>query len=230
MKKKTTWMSLGFAAVVAAGALTFAACGSDDNDDNDDNPLSPGGSTITGTVSNANTNGDLTLAGITVTSQSDETVTTTTNASGAFSLPASGTGDVIVSFSRGVGCTSSFVLGNVISRSSLTLGGVTVTCGAATVGSISETFNAVIHEDPSGVLTPIDTCVRVGEDNQFRDIDAGSATITDVDGSATSFEQFADENLIEATGTRPAPGAAGVLDASSIQIVEGDVFDPCDVP
>ena len=229
--KGTAWMRLGVAAVIAAGALTFGACGSDDDDDEGlDSPLLAGGSNITGTVSNANTNGDTSLAGITVTSQSDATVTTTTNASGAFSLPASGTGDVVVSFSRGVGCTSSFVLGNVISRSALTLGGVTVTCGAATVGSISETFNGVIHEDPPGVLSPIDTCVRVGSDNQFRDIDASGATVLDVDGSTTNFEQFADENLIEATGTRPSVGAAGVLDASTIRIIEGDVLDPCDVP
>jgi hypothetical protein len=228
--KGTTWMGLGVAAIVAAGALTFAACGGDDNDDEFDSPLNPGPSSITGTVSTANTNGDTSLAGITVTSQSDQTVTTTTNASGAFSLPESGTGDVIVSFSRGVGCESSFVLGNVISNSSLTLANVTVTCGAATVGTISEVLTGVIHEDPPGVLTPIDTCVRVGDDNQFRDIDASSATVLDVDGSATTFEQFADENLIEATGTRPAPGAAGVLDASEIRILEGDVNDPCEVP
>ncbi len=107
---------------------------------------------------------------------------------------------------------------------------LTVACGAATVASISETFNGVIHEDPPGLVSPIETCVRVGDDNQFRDIDANGATVLDVDGSTTNFEQFADENLIEATGTRPSVGAAGVLDASSIRIIEGDVLDPCDVP
>lgn len=228
--KGTAWMGLGVAAIVAAGALTFAACGGGSDDDNDANPLLPGGSSITGDVSFANTNGDTSLSGIEVVAQSDRQVTATTNAQGGFSLPDSPTGQVLVTFTRGAGCTGSFVLGNVISRSSLTLDNVTVTCGAATVNQIVETFNGVTRDDPPSIATPLDLCVRVGEDNQRRAVDAQSADIFDVDGSATTFEQFADENLLEVTGTRPGPGeSAGELEASTIRIIEGDVFDPCDL-
>jgi hypothetical protein len=133
---------------------------------------------------------------------------------------------LLVTFTRGT-CSSSFVLDNVISRSSLTLNGITIACDSATVGSIAETFRAVIHDDPPSPATPIHACVRVGDDNQFRDIDASTASVTDPGGNAATFGDLAEENLIEATGNRPAVGAAGVLDATAIQIIEGDVIDPC---
>jgi YD repeat-containing protein len=223
--KQPRWFGTALAAIVVAGGLLFA-CGDDGGDADDFSKLEPGGSTISGDLASANTNGDTSLAGFTVRAESDRAVTATTDAAGGFTLSDAPTGTVLVTFTREA-CSSSFVLGNVISRSSLTLGGITVACGSATVGSITETFRATIHDDPPSPAIPINACVRVGDDNQFRDIDASTASVTDEDGSATTFERFAEENLIEATGTRPAVGEAGVLDATAIRIVEGDVLDPC---
>ena len=225
--KQPRWVGTSLAAVVVAGGLLFA-CGGDDNDDEFESPLLPGGSTITGDIDVANTNGDTSLAGFTVEAESDRAVTTTTDANGGFTLADSPTGNVLVTFTRGA-CSASFVLGNVISRSTLDLDGITIACGSATVASIAETFRGVIHEDPPSPATPIDTCVRVGDDNQFRDIDGSTAVVTDEFGDTATFELFADENLIEATGNRPAVGEAGVLDASAIRIIEGDVDDPCEL-
>ena len=224
--KMKAWFGSGTGIVVAA-ALLFGACG-DDKGSDDSNPLLAGGSTISGTVSVANTDGDTSVSGITVTAESDREVTTTTNGSGGFTLGDAPTGDVTVTFTRGA-CTGSFVLGQVVSRSGLILQNVTVSCGAAVPGAIVENFRSVIRTDPPGVLTPLDTCVRVGEDNQRRDVDASGAAVTDEAGAAASFDAFADENLLDVTGTRAGVGAAGITDATAITIVEGDVLDPCDL-
>ncbi|MGH7804237.1 MAG: hypothetical protein ACREQJ_07795 [Candidatus Binatia bacterium] len=224
--KQPRWFGRSLVALVVVGGLLFA-CGSDDDDSTlGGTVLEPGGSTITGDLDSANTNGDTSLAGITVEAESDRAVTATTDAAGGFTLIDAPTGDLLVTFTRGA-CSSSFVLGNVISRSSLTLGGITVACDSATVASIAETFRAVIFDDPPSPATLINACVRVGGDNQFRDIDGSTASVTDQAGNAATFELLAEENLIEATGNRPAVGAAGVLDATLIHIIEGDVIDPC---
>ena len=117
----------------------------------------------------------------------------------------------------------------MISRSSLTLGGITIGCGSATVGSIAEMFRAVINDDPPNPATPIHNCVRVGDDNQFRDVDGSTATVIDRDGSVANFDRLAEENLIEVTGNRAGVGVAGITDATSIRIIEGDVIDPCSI-
>ena len=222
------WFGRSLAAVVVAGGLFVACGGDDDNSTLGTTVLDPGGSTITGDIDSANTNGDTSLAGITVKVERDRAVTTTTDAAGGFTLIDAPTGDVIVTFTRGA-CSSSFVLEQLISRSSLTLGGITIACGSATVGSIVETFRAVINDDPPSPATPIHNCVRVGDDNQFRDVDGSTATVIDRDGSVANFDRLAEENLIEVTGNRAGVGVAGITDATSIRIIEGDVIDPCSI-
>ena len=221
-----SWFGRSLAAVVVAGGL-FIACGDEDDDSTlGGTVLEPGGSTITGDLASADTNGDTSLAGFTVEAESDRAVTATTDAAGGFTLVDAPTGDLLVTFTRGA-CSASFALSNVISRSSFTLTGITVACGSATVGSITESFRAVINDDPPGPATPINACVRVGDDNQFRLVDGSSATITDQGNAPATFELLAEENLIEVTGNRPAVGEAGTLDATLIHIIEGDVIDPC---
>jgi hypothetical protein len=223
---QSRWFGRSLAALVVAGGL-FVACGGDDDDSSlGGTVLDPGGSTITGDLASANTNGDTSLAGFTVEAESDRAVTATTDAAGGFTLTDAPTGNLLVTFTRGA-CSASFALSNVISRSSFTLGGITIACNSATVGSIAETFRAVINDDPPGPATPINACVRVGDDNQFRLVDGSSASITDQGGAPATFELLAEENLIEVTGNRPAVGEAGTLDATLIHIVEGDVIDPC---
>ena len=224
--KQPRWSGRSLAAVMVAGGL-FIACGGDDDDSTlGGTVLDPGGSTIAGDIATANTNGDTSLAGFTVEAESDRAVTATTDAAGGFTLIDAPPGDLLVTFTRGA-CSSSFVLSNVISRSSLTLGGIAIACSSATVGSIAETFRAVINDDPPGPATPINACVRVGDDNQFRLVDGSTASVTDQGGTPATFELLAEENLIEVTGNRPAVGEAGTLDATLIHIVEGDVIDPC---
>ncbi len=218
------WFGRSFAAVVVAGGL-FIACGGDDDSTLGGTVLEPGGSTITGDLASANTNGDTSLAGFTVEAESDRAVTATTDAAGGFTLVDAPTGNLLVTITRGA-CSASFALSNVISRSSFTLGGITIACNSATVGSITESFRAVTNDDPTPAFE-INACVRVGDDNQFRDVDGSNATVTDQAGNPASFELLAEENLLEITGTRPAVGEAGTLDATLIHIVEGDVIDPC---
>ena len=221
------WVARSLAVVVVAGGL-FVACGSGDDDNSTlgGTVLEPGGTSITGDLASANTNGDTSLAGFTVKAESDRAVTATTDAAGGFTLVDAPTGDLLVTFTRGA-CSSSFALSNVISRSAFTIGGIAIACNSATVGSIVESFRAVINDDPPGPASPINACVRVGDDNQFRLVDGSSATITDQGNAPANFELLAEENLIEVTGNRPAVGEAGTLDATLIHIVEGDVIDPC---
>ena len=223
---KPSWFGRSLAAVVLAGGLVVA-CGDEDDDSTlGGTVLEPGGSTITGDLSSANTNGDTSLAGFTVEAESDRAVTATTDAAGGFTLVDAPTGNLLVTFTRGA-CSASFALSNVISRSSFTLGGIAIACNAATVGSITESFRAVTNDDPVDSDRSINACVRVGDDNQFRDVDGSNATVTDQAGNPASFELLAEENLLEITGTRPAVGEAGTLDATLIHLIEGDVIDPC---
>jgi hypothetical protein len=87
----------------------------------------------------------------------------------------------------------------------------------------------VLRNDPgTNPATPLNTCVRVGDDEQRRDVAAGGATIFDPAGNPTSFDSFDGDDFLEATGTRSGIGAAGTLNASTVRILQRDVNDPCD--
>jgi hypothetical protein len=151
-------------------ALVGLGCGSDH-----DSP-GPGGSTISGNVSNASTAAvtsarsklfawlgesviglarnayaqslDVSRGGITVVVRGGgREVSDLTDASGSFVVSDAPTGDVVVLFRRG-SCEASLPVGGVLSSSTITLSGVSFLCAS---GSATATVNAV-GESFAGVL------------------------------------------------------------------------------
>lgn len=216
--------------LVPAIALALAAssfgCG-DDNDGNDDAP-GPGASRIAGDVSAIDDAGG--VSGIVVSAQGDgDDPTNITDSTGSFLLSTAPTGDVNVSFNRG-NCNASFVLGAVVSSSSITLSDVAVDCIApatATPASISETFQGVIRNNPGA---NVQLCVRVGSDDRNRESIAisGATQIRDQNNNTIVLGDLEDNDLVELTGSRTATGTVFTYNATSIRIVDRDIEDVCD--
>jgi hypothetical protein len=220
--RKTRFGKRGVSFAATALALGIAAAGCGD----DDSGLDPGGGTISGNVTSANTNGETSLDGLLVIVRGDRESTGTTDSLGQFLISNTPTGDIRVIFRRG-GCEAGFALDAVTSRSTLILEDVATTCDAATVSRITETTEAVLRNDPGSALETLDTCVRVGDDDQRRNVRATGASIFDRSTPAT-FGDLEDNDRIEVQGLRAGVGPAGTLDASRITILERDVNDPCD--
>lgn len=208
------------AASALALGLVVASCGDDDSG------LDPGGSTISGNVAAADTNGDTSLDGLLVIVRGDRESTGTTDSLGQFLVSNAPTGDIQVILRRG-GCEAGFDLDAVTSQATLILEGIEATCDTATVSRITETTEAVLRNDPGSSLETLDTCVRVGDDDQRRNVRATGASIFE-GSSPSSFTELEDNDRLEVQGRRAGPGAAGTLDATRITILERDVNDPCD--
>lgn len=210
----------GFTAAALALGIAAIGCGDDDSG------LGPGGSTISGNVVSADTNGDTSLEGLLVVVRGDREATGTTDALGQFLVTNAPTGDIQVLFRRG-GCEAGFPLDAVTSQADFILEDVVTSCAAAVPDRIFETTQAVLRNDPGSALEILETCVRVGDDDQRRDVSATGASIFDGPEPA-SFPELEDNDRIEVQGERASVGPAGTLDASRVTILDRDVNDPCD--
>lgn len=217
--RSTRWKATTFGAAAVAIGLTVG-CGDDDSG------LDPGGSNIRGNLTSASTNGDTSLGSINVIVRGDRESNGTTDSLGQFLVTNAPTGNISVLLRRGA-CEAQIPLDAVTSNASLVLQNIAFNCTTATVGRVLETTEAVLRNDPGSALETLETCVRVGDDDQRRDVDADGAAIFD-GSSPTDFADLEDNDRIEVAGERAGVGAAGPLLASSVTILDRDVNDPCD--
>lgn len=188
--------------------------------------LGPGSSTFFGNVSSAMTAGDGSLGGIVVAVSGDGEATGITDGAGDFRISGAPTGNVFVAFRRGA-CEAGFPLDAVASRSTIRLSDVDFDCDTAVAGTILESFQAVLRDQP-GSPDDLDTCIRAGHDDRRRNVDGSAAQYEFADGSPADFFDLDADDRLGIDGERTTTGAPGTLFASRIRILERDVNDPCD--
>lgn len=209
------------ALAVALGATLGVGCSSDDND------LDPGGSTVSGNVSSATTPGDTTLGNIVVEVRGDGQSSTTTDSAGNFTVLDAPTGEIELVLRRGA-CEAVFPIDSVSSRGNLDFVDIVFDCGGLDFLLVLESFEAILREDADSRIEPVRACVRVGDDDRTREIDAETATIIDDDDDIGSIGNLDENDRVGIEGDRNGSGRAATFIASEVRVLETDARDPCD--
>jgi hypothetical protein len=175
---------------------------------------------------------DISLGGITVIVRGGgREVSDLTDSSGGFVVSDAPTGEVSVLFRRG-SCEGSLPIGGVVSTSTLTLVGVSFLCSpgsdVATVSlaDLGERFNGVTRDNPSD-QSQVRLCTRVGNDDVLRTISVEGADIFDTGGSATTFADLEEHDLLQIDGFRSGTGSSFAFDTQRVQVKEHNVTDEC---
>jgi hypothetical protein len=136
-----------------------------------------------------------------------------TDDQGDFDVPGAPSGDVTVSFGRG-NCEASLPIPDVVDGSTIELQDVSVDCDNAQPDKFVETFQGVILNKPGSPNGNLNVCAFGGGGNHIR-----AVKTTDADFVGTSFDDLAEGDIIESTGTRAGNGANSTLFATSVQKV-----------
>lgn len=226
--------------VVAIAALGLSACGGSGG-----SGVAPrGGTTIEGNVSRAMTSAlelrhpswlswlgrcfterayatpapDTALDRINVSvGEGKDDVSGATDGSGNFDLVGVSSGDVTVAFSRG-SCNEVVPLSDVITNSTIILRDTTLDCNDATPAEVNETFDGLLQNKPASQSANLQVIAQAGATNRARLVKTDSATrFEDENGNPTSFSDFNQSDLIEASGRRDGTGGASTLNAVTVK-------------
>lgn len=217
LESGTTRLTIVLMVVAALGL----GCSEEDND------LDPGGSTVSGNVASATTPGDTSLGNIVVEVRGDGTASTTTDASGNFTVFDAPTGEIELVLRRGA-CEAAFPIDSVSSRGDLDFVDIVFDCGGLDFVLVLESFEAILREDADSRIDPLRACVRVGRNDRTREIDAATATIIDDDDDIGSIGNLDENDRVGIDGDRDGSGRAATFIASEVRVLETDARDPCD--
>lgn len=171
---------------------------------------------------------DTSLGGITVTVTSGgRRASDATDSEGNFALNDAPSGDVMVTFERGR-CGASVSLNDVVDSSRVALQGTTVNCDNVSPGTIEETFQAVLENKPASPNGNLNVCAFTAGRNHRRAVKTDSSTqYVNIDGSAATFDDLQEGDLLEAVGTREGLGTNSALDASGVRRIAAGRTGQC---
>lgn len=150
-----------------------------------------------------------------------------TDAMGDFRVGDVPTGSVIVSFSRGA-CNAPVPIDDMIDGSTLQLVNVTIRCNSATPAAVVETFQGVLENIPASQNGNLNVCAFGGASNHVRAVKTDTNTsFENSNGGAASFSDFAEGDLVEATGQRKGIGTFTALTATTLRRIGSGNTDPC---
>lgn len=172
-----------------------------------------------------------TLNGITVTvAAGGRQQSQDTDSGGFFSIDQAPTGDVTVSFRRGA-CSGTVPLSDVEDSSHVSFNRTTVDCNTVTPQSIGERFEGILQGAPGAQSGTLQVCAFAAGVAHPRAVATDSGTaFENSDGSSTSFSEFRQGDLIEATGTRAGTGPNTTLNAGTIRRIAASQASRCRLP